>query len=50
MNMNIPLYFSGELIRLPKGVSVPVTLKVLEFELFHFSPIYVRVHPQAKLI
>ncbi|KAG4396229.1 hypothetical protein GLYMA_19G140700v4 [Glycine max] len=32
-------YRSGEVIRLPKGVSVPVTLKVLEFELFHFCPI-----------
>ncbi|KAK7244614.1 hypothetical protein RIF29_39438 [Crotalaria pallida] len=32
-------YRSGELIRLPKGVSVPVTLKVLEYELFHFCPI-----------
>ncbi|CAJ1911368.1 unnamed protein product [Sphenostylis stenocarpa] len=33
-------YRSGEVIRLPKGVSVPVTLKVLEFELFHFCPIH----------
>ncbi|KAL2320778.1 hypothetical protein Fmac_029747 [Flemingia macrophylla] len=33
-------YRSGEVIRLPKGVSIPVTLKVLEFELFHFSPIH----------
>ncbi|KAG5072215.1 hypothetical protein JHK86_007426 [Glycine max] len=32
-------YRSGEVIRLPKGVSIPVTLKVLEFELFHFCPI-----------
>ncbi|XP_019434156.1 PREDICTED: probable galactinol--sucrose galactosyltransferase 2 isoform X1 [Lupinus angustifolius] len=32
-------YRSGEVIRLPKGVSVPVTLKVLEYELFHFCPI-----------
>ncbi|XP_012086141.2 probable galactinol--sucrose galactosyltransferase 2 isoform X2 [Jatropha curcas] len=32
-------YRSGELIRLPKGASVPVTLKVLEYELFHFCPI-----------
>ncbi|KAK8667539.1 hypothetical protein V6N13_007688 [Hibiscus sabdariffa] len=30
---------SGELVRLPKGASVPVTLKVLEYELFHFCPI-----------
>ncbi|RDX86750.1 putative galactinol--sucrose galactosyltransferase 2, partial [Mucuna pruriens] len=33
-------YKSGEVIRLPKGVSVPVTLQVLEFELFHFCPIH----------
>ncbi|XP_020211843.1 probable galactinol--sucrose galactosyltransferase 2 [Cajanus cajan] len=33
-------YRSGEVIRLPKGVSVPVTLKALEFELFHFCPIH----------
>ncbi|XP_058738252.1 probable galactinol--sucrose galactosyltransferase 2 [Vicia villosa] len=32
-------YRSGDVIRLPKGVSIPVTLKVLEFELFHFCPI-----------
>lgn len=32
-------YRSGEAIRLPKGASIPVTLKVLEFELFHFCPI-----------
>ncbi|KAG8648884.1 hypothetical protein MANES_08G049600v8 [Manihot esculenta] len=32
-------YKSGEVIRLPKGASVPVTLKVLEYELFHFCPI-----------
>ncbi|MED6206779.1 putative galactinol--sucrose galactosyltransferase 2 [Stylosanthes scabra] len=32
-------YRSGEVIRLPKGVSVPVTLKVLEYELFHFCPV-----------
>ncbi|XP_010554842.1 PREDICTED: probable galactinol--sucrose galactosyltransferase 2 [Tarenaya hassleriana] len=29
---------SGEVIRLPKGASIPLTLKVLEYELFHFSP------------
>ncbi|XP_068472711.1 probable galactinol--sucrose galactosyltransferase 2 isoform X1 [Phaseolus vulgaris] len=33
-------YRSGGVIRLPKGVSVPVTLKVLEFELFHFCSIH----------
>ena len=32
---------SGEVIRLPKGASVPVTLKVLEYELFHFCPLKV---------
>lgn len=32
---------SGEVFRLPKGASVPVTLKVLDFELFHFCPIKV---------
>ncbi|KAL5719739.1 galactinol--sucrose galactosyltransferase [Ranunculus cassubicifolius] len=32
-------YRSGELIRLAKGSSLPVTLEVLEYELFHFSPI-----------
>jgi raffinose synthase len=30
---------SGELIRLPRGATLPVTLKVLEFELFHVSPV-----------
>ncbi|CAN6280870.1 unnamed protein product [Urochloa humidicola] len=30
---------SGELVRLPKGATLPVTLKVLEFELFHVSPV-----------
>uniref|UniRef100_A0A0D9ZES4 galactinol--sucrose galactosyltransferase n=1 Tax=Oryza glumipatula TaxID=40148 RepID=A0A0D9ZES4_9ORYZ len=30
---------SGELIRLPKGATLPVTLKVLEFELFHVCPV-----------
>ncbi|KAA8517057.1 hypothetical protein F0562_017125 [Nyssa sinensis] len=30
---------SGEVVRLPKGASLPVTLKVLEYELFHFSPL-----------
>ncbi|KAK3217795.1 hypothetical protein Dsin_011765 [Dipteronia sinensis] len=32
-------YKSGEVIRLPKGASVPVTLKVLEYELFHICPL-----------
>ncbi|CAN6308801.1 unnamed protein product [Urochloa humidicola] len=32
---------SGELVRLPKGATLPVTLKVLEFELFHVSPVRV---------
>ncbi|KAJ1293072.1 hypothetical protein BS78_01G040000 [Paspalum vaginatum] len=32
-------YRAGELIRLPKGATLPVTLKVLEFELFHVSPV-----------
>ncbi|KAJ3670197.1 hypothetical protein LUZ60_010521 [Juncus effusus] len=32
---------SGELVRLPKGATLPVTLKVLEFELFHVCPIKV---------
>ncbi|KAK4281875.1 hypothetical protein QN277_013321 [Acacia crassicarpa] len=32
-------YKSGEVIRLPKDASVPVTLQVLEYELFHFSPV-----------
>lgn len=32
-------YRSGEVIRLPKGASVPITLKVLEYELFHFCPV-----------
>lgn len=33
------MYRSGHLVRLPKGVSLPVTLKVLEYELFHFCPL-----------
>jgi len=41
--------FPGEVIRLPKGASIPVTLKVLEFELFHFCPIQVRHHNQLML-
>ncbi|XP_073283093.1 probable galactinol--sucrose galactosyltransferase 2, partial [Primulina huaijiensis] len=30
---------SGEIILLPKGASLPVTLKALEYELFHFCPV-----------
>uniref|UniRef100_A0A2P2K080 galactinol--sucrose galactosyltransferase n=1 Tax=Rhizophora mucronata TaxID=61149 RepID=A0A2P2K080_RHIMU len=30
---------SGVVVRLPKGASVSVTLKVLEYELFHFCPV-----------
>ncbi|KAK9125313.1 hypothetical protein Scep_014159 [Stephania cephalantha] len=30
---------SGEIVRLPKGASLPVTLKVLDYELFHFCPV-----------
>ncbi|CDP18647.1 unnamed protein product [Coffea canephora] len=30
---------SGEVMRLPKGASLPVTLKILEYELFHFCPV-----------
>ncbi|KAF9592750.1 hypothetical protein IFM89_017320 [Coptis chinensis] len=30
---------SGEVIRLPKGASLPITLKVLQYELFHFCPL-----------
>ncbi|CAA6659129.1 unnamed protein product [Spirodela intermedia] len=32
-------YRSGEVIRLPKGAALPVTLKVLEYELFHICPL-----------
>ncbi|RVW16559.1 putative galactinol--sucrose galactosyltransferase 2 [Vitis vinifera] len=32
-------YKSGEVVRLPEGASLPVTLKVLEFEVFHFCPL-----------
>ncbi|XP_054814635.1 probable galactinol--sucrose galactosyltransferase 2 [Prosopis cineraria] len=32
-------YKSGEVIRLPKDASVPVTLQVLDYELFHFCPV-----------
>lgn len=34
-------YRSGEIVRLPNGASLPVTLKVLEYELFHICPIKV---------
>ncbi|KAH6818780.1 seed imbibition 2 [Perilla frutescens var. frutescens] len=30
---------AGEVVRLPKGASLPVTLKVLEYELFHIYPL-----------
>ncbi|CAL4945019.1 unnamed protein product [Urochloa decumbens] len=30
---------SKDLIRLPRGATLPVTLKVLEYELFHVSPV-----------
>lgn len=32
---------SGDVVRLPKGTSLPVTLKVLEYELFHICPLKV---------
>nr|GMC88683.1 probable galactinol--sucrose galactosyltransferase 2 isoform X1 [Ipomoea batatas] len=32
-------YRSGEIVRLPKGASLPVTLGVLQYELFHISPV-----------
>ncbi|KAK4485423.1 hypothetical protein RD792_008063 [Penstemon davidsonii] len=32
-------YRTGEVVKLPKGASLPVTLKVLEYELFHFCPL-----------
>ncbi|XP_012857188.1 PREDICTED: probable galactinol--sucrose galactosyltransferase 2 [Erythranthe guttata] len=32
---------SRELVRLPEGASLPVTLQVLEYELFHFCPVKV---------
>ncbi|KAJ9695790.1 hypothetical protein PVL29_010989 [Vitis rotundifolia] len=34
-------YKSGEVVRLPEGASLPVTLKVVEFEVFHFCPLKV---------
>ncbi|ERN00911.1 hypothetical protein AMTRI_Chr03g139800 [Amborella trichopoda] len=30
---------SGEVIRLPKGATIPVTLNVLEYELYHICPL-----------
>uniref|UniRef100_A0A0D6R2D3 galactinol--sucrose galactosyltransferase n=1 Tax=Araucaria cunninghamii TaxID=56994 RepID=A0A0D6R2D3_ARACU len=30
---------SGELVRLPKGAAIPITLKVLEYELYTVSPV-----------
>jgi len=30
---------AGELVRLPRGVTLPVTLKTLEYELFHVCPV-----------
>ncbi|XP_058072563.1 probable galactinol--sucrose galactosyltransferase 2 isoform X2 [Magnolia sinica] len=30
---------SGEVVRLPKGATLPVTLNVLEYELFHICPL-----------
>ncbi|CAI9754819.1 unnamed protein product [Fraxinus pennsylvanica] len=30
---------TGDVVRLPKGASVPVTLRVLDYELFHFCPV-----------
>lgn len=32
---------SQEVVRLPQGSSLPVTLKVLEYELFHICPVKV---------
>lgn len=32
---------SGEVVRLPKGTSLPVTLKVLEYELYNICPLKV---------
>lgn len=37
--VTVYLYRTGELVRLPEGGSLPVTLKVLEYELFHFCPV-----------
>ncbi|KAL5986681.1 putative galactinol--sucrose galactosyltransferase 2 [Asimina triloba] len=33
------VYRSGDVIRLPKGATLPVTLKVLEYEVFHICPL-----------
>ncbi|XP_020256622.1 probable galactinol--sucrose galactosyltransferase 2 [Asparagus officinalis] len=35
----IYIYKSGDVIRMPKDATLPVTLKVLEYELFHISPL-----------
>ncbi|KAK4799097.1 hypothetical protein SAY86_024462 [Trapa natans] len=32
-------YRSGEVVRLPQGASIPISLKVLEYELFHICPL-----------
>jgi hypothetical protein len=37
------IHMLGDIIRLPKGASLPVTLKVLEYELLHFYPLKVRL-------
>lgn len=39
--MFVFLLSPGEIIRLPKDATLSVTLKVLEFELFHICPIQV---------
>nr|XP_018679880.1 PREDICTED: probable galactinol--sucrose galactosyltransferase 2 isoform X2 [Musa acuminata subsp. malaccensis] len=39
---------SGELIRLPKGATLPVTLKVLEYEVFHVCPVKICSTPAAR--
>lgn len=33
------MHRAGDIVRLPKGASLPVTLKVLEYELFHVCPL-----------
>lgn len=38
-------FLPGEVVRLPEGASLPVTLKVLEFEVFHFCPLKVSPFP-----
>lgn len=39
--LNCYLSPTGEVVRLPEGASIPVTLKVLEYELFHVCPLQV---------